>query len=137
VDCFWISLKIIHTQPFHSVVKTLSIYFPDSTWNEFHQVYFKEIFSKLGKPLLLEYLANSIKSTEDLPENIEHKRKWQGEEDEAYIAEVPELPGCMADGKTYEEALKNAEVIIEEWLKTAEELGRPIPEPKKGKLMFA
>jgi predicted RNase H-like HicB family nuclease len=62
---------------------------------------------------------------------------YWSEEDEAYIAEVPELPGCMADGKTYEEALKNAEVIIEEWLKTAEELGRPIPEPKKGKLMFA
>ena len=62
---------------------------------------------------------------------------YWSEEDEAYIAEVPELPGCMADGKTYEEALKNAEVIIEEWLKTAEELGRTIPEPKKGKLMFA
>jgi predicted RNase H-like HicB family nuclease len=62
---------------------------------------------------------------------------YWSEEDEAYIAEVPELPGCMADGKTYEEALKNAEVIIEEWLKTAEEPGRTIPEPKKGKLMFA
>jgi predicted RNase H-like HicB family nuclease len=57
-------------------------------------------------------------------------------EDEAYIAEVPELPGCMADGKTYQEALSNAEVIIQEWIETAKGLNRPIPEPK-GKLMFA
>ncbi|MEW6095745.1 MAG: type II toxin-antitoxin system HicB family antitoxin, partial [bacterium] len=58
------------------------------------------------------------------------------EEDEAFIAEVPELPGCMADGKTYIEALSNAEVIIEEWIETAKELGRYIPQPK-GKLVYA
>lgn len=58
------------------------------------------------------------------------------EEDAAYIAEVPELSGCMADGKTYQEALANAEVIIQEWLETAEDLGRQIPEPK-GRLVFA
>ncbi len=56
--------------------------------------------------------------------------------DESYIAEVPELPGCMADGSSYAEALQNAEVIINEWIETATELGRNIPEPK-GKLMFA
>ncbi|HEX8348404.1 MAG TPA: type II toxin-antitoxin system HicB family antitoxin [Hymenobacter sp.] len=56
--------------------------------------------------------------------------------DEAYIAEVPELAGCAADGATYQEALANVEVIIEEWLETAQELGRAIPVPK-GKLMFA
>jgi predicted RNase H-like HicB family nuclease len=55
--------------------------------------------------------------------------------DNAYIAEVPELSGCMADGKTYYEALKNAEVIINEWIETALSLGREIPEPQ-GRLMF-
>jgi predicted RNase H-like HicB family nuclease len=60
---------------------------------------------------------------------------WSAE-DEAFLAEVPELPGCAADGGTYQEALSNAEVIIGEWLETARELGRPIPEPK-GRLMFA
>ena len=58
------------------------------------------------------------------------------EEDQAYVAEVPELPGCMADGKTYQEALSNAERIIEEWIETAQELGRTIPEPK-GRLAYA
>ena len=57
-------------------------------------------------------------------------------EDEAFIAEVPELPGCMADGETYNEALSNAEKIIEEWIETAIELERPIPEAR-GRLMFA
>lgn len=56
--------------------------------------------------------------------------------DNSFIAEVPELPGCMADGKTYRKALANAEVVIREWIETAEELGRPIPQPK-GKLMYA
>ena len=60
---------------------------------------------------------------------------WSGE-DEAFIAEVPELPGCMADGATYQEALANAEQIIDEWIATAKELGRPIPEPK-GRLIYA
>lgn len=57
-------------------------------------------------------------------------------QDSAYIAEVPELPGCMADGQTYAEALGNAETVIQEWIDTALELGRPIPQPK-GKLMYA
>jgi predicted RNase H-like HicB family nuclease len=60
---------------------------------------------------------------------------WSNE-DSAYLAEVPELPGCMADGRTYQEAVANAEVIIAEWIKTAEETGRDIPLPK-GKLMYA
>jgi len=60
---------------------------------------------------------------------------WSNE-DEAYIAEVPELPGCMSDGATYEEALRNVEVIISEWIETAKMLGREIPEPK-GKLIYA
>ncbi len=60
---------------------------------------------------------------------------WSAE-DQSYIAEVPELSGCMADGKTYYEALSNVEVIIQEWIETAKELKRSIPQPK-GKLMYA
>jgi predicted RNase H-like HicB family nuclease len=60
---------------------------------------------------------------------------WRSE-DEAFIAEVPELPGCAADGATRQEALANVEVIIGEWLETARELERPIPAPK-GRLLFA
>ena len=60
---------------------------------------------------------------------------WSGE-DNAFVAQVPELPGCMADGKTYHEALSNAEQIIREWIETAHEIGRPIPEPK-GRLVYA
>jgi predicted RNase H-like HicB family nuclease len=61
---------------------------------------------------------------------------YWSEEDEAYIAEVPELPGCMADGATYEETLKNIQVVISEWIETARALGREIPIPK-GKLVYA
>lgn len=55
---------------------------------------------------------------------------YWSKDDEAFIAEVPELAGCMADGATYQEALHNAEIIIQEWIETAHELGRPIPQPK-------
>jgi len=61
---------------------------------------------------------------------------YWSKDDEAFIAEVPELPGCMADGATYQEALANAEVIISEWIETAREIGRAIPEPK-GRLVYA
>lgn len=61
---------------------------------------------------------------------------YWSDEDQAYIAEVPELAGCMADGESYQVALANAEAIIQEWLETAQVLGRPIPEPK-GKLVYA
>ena len=61
---------------------------------------------------------------------------YWSQEDEAFLAEVPELPGCMADGETYQEALSNAEIIIAEWIETALSQHRPIPEPK-GKLMYA
>ncbi len=60
---------------------------------------------------------------------------WSND-DGVFIAEVPELPGCMADGATYQEALSNVAVIIDEWLETAKELGRAIPTPR-GKLMYA
>jgi len=61
---------------------------------------------------------------------------YWSDEDGSFIAEVPELPGCMADGKTHQEALSNAEIIINEWIETAKELGREIPQAK-GRLMFA
>jgi predicted RNase H-like HicB family nuclease len=61
---------------------------------------------------------------------------WSAE-DHAYIAEVPELPGCMADGETYAAALQNAEIIIREWLETAQELGHTVPKPKGRRLMYA
>ena len=61
---------------------------------------------------------------------------YWSDEDEAFIAEVPELPGCAADGRTYQEAVANAETIIKEWIATARDLGRPVPQPK-GRLLFA
>jgi predicted RNase H-like HicB family nuclease len=61
---------------------------------------------------------------------------YWSESDGSYIAEVPELPGCMADGKTYQETLTNTERIIQEWIETAKELNRPIPDPK-GRLLYA
>ena len=61
---------------------------------------------------------------------------YWSQEDGAFIAEVPELPGCAADGATYAEALANVDVVIQEWIETAKELGRTIPEPK-GRLMYA
>ena len=61
---------------------------------------------------------------------------YWSEEDQAFIAEVPELASCAADGGTRGEALANVETVIEEWIETARELGRPIPEPK-GRLLFA
>ncbi len=59
---------------------------------------------------------------------------YWSEEDQAFIAEVPELPGCAADGSTYQEALQNVEVVMQEWIKTAKELKRSIPEPKHNKM---
>ena len=61
---------------------------------------------------------------------------YWSKEDEAYIAEIPELAGCAADGATYQEAVSNVEVIIDEWIETAKQKGREIPQPK-GKLMYA
>lgn len=60
---------------------------------------------------------------------------WSAE-DAAFVAEVPELPGCMADGRTYREALRNVEAVAKEWIDVAKELGRDIPQPK-GRLKYA
>ncbi|MDD6481443.1 MAG: type II toxin-antitoxin system HicB family antitoxin [Lachnospiraceae bacterium] len=61
---------------------------------------------------------------------------YWSERDQKFIVEVPELAGCMADGKTAVEALENVEIIISEWIETAKEIGREIPVPK-GKLAYA
>lgn len=54
---------------------------------------------------------------------------YWSEDDQSFVVEVPELPGCMADGATYEEAVAAARRVIDEWLDTARDLGRPIPQP--------
>lgn len=61
---------------------------------------------------------------------------YWSEVDEAFIVEVPESPGCAADGETYQESVQNAEVVIQEWVKTAQELGRAIPE-SRGRLLLS
>ena len=61
---------------------------------------------------------------------------YWSKEDNCFLAEVPELAGCLADGKNYANALENVQVVIEEWIETAQSLGKSIPEPK-GKLMYA
>jgi len=61
---------------------------------------------------------------------------YWSEEDQAFVAEVPELPGCMADGATYRDALENAERVIQEWIETAQDMGRAVPQPK-GRLKYA
>lgn len=61
---------------------------------------------------------------------------YQSEDDNCFIAEAPELQGCMADGKSQKEALENAQIVINEWIETAKSLGREIPKPK-GKLSYA
>lgn len=75
---------------------------------------------------------SNVESTESCYEIILY---WSNE-DEAVIAEVPELPGCAADGPTYAEALDNVQVIIDQWIDTARETGREIPKPR-GRLTFA
>jgi predicted RNase H-like HicB family nuclease len=61
---------------------------------------------------------------------------YWSEEDKSFIAEIPELSGCMADGETYAAALQHVELVAQEWIETAQQLGREIPKPK-GKLMYA
>jgi len=61
---------------------------------------------------------------------------YWSEDDQCFVVEVPELPGCMADGRSYAEAVANAEIAILHWIETAKDLGRPIPEPR-GRLKYA
>jgi predicted RNase H-like HicB family nuclease len=61
---------------------------------------------------------------------------YGSQEDQTFIAEVPELPGCAADGATYQQAVANVEVVIREWIEITQEMGRPIPAPR-GRLLYA
>ena len=75
----------------------------------------------------------------DASKKPEHRYEliiYWSDADASFVVEVPELPGCMADGPTYADAVAAAEVVIGEWIETARELGRPIPEPR-GRLLFA
>ena len=75
--------------------------------------------------------------SDQMPDSVRYEIVlYWSKEDQAFIAEVPELPGCAADGATYQDALANVEVVIREWIETARELGCPIPEPR-GRLMYA
>ncbi|MBD6615477.1 type II toxin-antitoxin system HicB family antitoxin [Komarekiella sp. 'clone 1'] len=62
---------------------------------------------------------------------------YWSEEDTAFIAEVPELPGCAADGETYQEALQNVEIVMQEWIEVAKDLGRQIPQPRRRLISLA
>jgi len=74
---------------------------------------------------------------EDSAANLRHALViWWSDEDAGFVAEVPELPGCAADGATYEEAVANVRQVMAEWIETARSLGRPVPSPK-GRLLFA
>jgi predicted RNase H-like HicB family nuclease len=61
---------------------------------------------------------------------------YWSDEDRSFIAEVPELPGCAADGAMYEDAISNVKTVIDEWIEMAQEMGRSIPEPR-GRLIYA
>ena len=72
-----------------------------------------------------------------MPNNLRYELIiYWSEPDQAFIAEVPELPGCAADGPSYQKALAAVQVVINEWIETAKELGRPIPKPR-GRLLYA
>ncbi|MDJ0706040.1 MAG: type II toxin-antitoxin system HicB family antitoxin [Leptolyngbyaceae cyanobacterium MO_188.B28] len=92
-------------------------------------------FSELCKLLIRLEFSERVRGDHHIFIRYELIIYWS-EEDSAFIVEVPELPGCMADGQTYQEAVTNAETIIQEWIDTAKELGRPIPSPK-GRLIYA
>jgi predicted RNase H-like HicB family nuclease len=93
--------------------------------------------SSLIEPVVLLWFAERNEKSMAMTgaQNTMHKHEliiYWSEEDLSFVVEVPELPGCMADGPTYHEAVANAEKVIEEWIETAKELGRQIPVPRGG-----
>ena len=82
---------------------------------------------------------HSILGIEAVAERMSSKYEiiiYWNEKDMAFVAEVPELPGCMNDGRTYQEAIANVEIVIQQWIETAKELGRTIRVPW-GRLLYA
>jgi predicted RNase H-like HicB family nuclease len=108
------------------------IFSPKTTFPKFSIYNLSTVKPKPTKSEMQSSDINSKKMTEIKYELIVY---WS-EADEAFIVEVPELAGCMADGQSYAEAVANAEIIIQEWIETAKVLGRVIPTPK-GRLMYA
>jgi predicted RNase H-like HicB family nuclease len=92
----------------------------------------ESLSSQTGESTHFEIQAGKVEIMQNRYELVIY---WS-EEDHCFVAEVPELPGCMADGSSYQEVVRNVELIIDEWRATAQALGRPIPEPA-GKLMYA
>lgn len=95
----------------------------------------------MAKPYQVKQVREFILNTPTPPLILDDLVKYEivifwSEEHDCFLAEVPELPGCKADGNTYAEALNHVEGIIEEWMAVANELGWSIPEPK-GRLLFA
>ncbi|CAA9348845.1 MAG: hypothetical protein AVDCRST_MAG68-3457 [uncultured Gemmatimonadetes bacterium] len=81
----------------------------------------------MARQLILKY---SLQESRVQPEFRYEVIIYWSDEDQSFLAEVPELPGCAADGATYAEAISNVEIIIRQWIETAEVLGRPVPQPK-------
>ena len=94
------------------------------------------MWTKIFRFALFSRHENALGTDHLSRRSLARRRIYWSKDDDSFIVEVPELPGCMADGQTYAEAVANAEVVINEWIETARKLGRPIPEPR-GKLAYA
>jgi predicted RNase H-like HicB family nuclease len=94
------------------------------------------IFAKIDRAMTRRGKNDPVCAGLERPMSRYEINIYWSQADDAFVAEVPELPGCAAEGKTHKEALSNVEVIIQEWMETAKELGRPIPTPR-GRLAFA
>jgi predicted RNase H-like HicB family nuclease len=105
-----------------------------------HHIYFKVTCNRAARSRNLTKSNKSATSSSNTNSTSTDMRYeliiYWSKTDESFIVEVPELPGCMADGATYEAAVANARVVVQDWIDTAKSLGRTIPEPR-GKLAYA
>ena len=102
-----------------------------SLWVDIVEEFGMDVPKPMGKRLEFSYIWHPCEKQAELGMSLKYSVNiYWSDEDEAFLAEVPDLPGCVADGQTYEDALAEAQVIMEEWIETAEFLGREIPEPK-------
>ena len=100
-------------------------------WVDIVEEFGMDVPEPMGKRLEFSYIWHSDEklSESGMSRKYEMVIYWS-DEDEAFLAEVPDLPGCVADGRTYEEAVAEAQVVMDEWIESAEILGREIPEPR-------